>query len=135
MCRGAFSSPAGSPSPTPPDSVAATRIVTVGALEGFKARLRERAFEGISRRDERDFRIRDATGRLARYTARCPLGGVVLDVECYAAIWRGDGGYLLAGGAYPTGVSVGDANATALRSAIDPERFRSELLGLLRSVQ
>ena len=111
------------------------RVVTEGAVEGFAAQLRERGFEALERREARGFAVGDARARLVHFAARCPLGALVLDVDGYAAVWPAGGPYLLAGGAYPTGVREGDHSADGVRDAIDPERFRSELLGLIRSVR
>lgn len=97
------------------------------ANAAFTDRLRDRGFEGISRRDRGD--LETATGASASVStvgARCELDGRRLDVTGWLAVWRDDG-FRLAGGAYPESGADIDSE--------EPERYREELLSLVGSVE
>lgn len=97
------------------------------ANRSFTGRLRERGFEGISRRDRGELETDGGqTASLSTVGARCELDGRRLDVTGWLAVWRDDG-FRLAGGAYPeSGVDV---------EPDDSEAYREELLSLVKAVE
>lgn len=114
------------------------------ANEQFVAILRERDFDAISQ--GRQERIRVGTGdraRLRRYNARLSLadapgdGAVTLPTAGLLAVWHADGEFRLAGGAYPARslADVFSLDSDDDRLAASPERFRDDLLGLIRAVR
>lgn len=96
------------------------------ANTAFTDRLRERGFEGVSRRDRGELETDSGTtASLSTVGARCELDGRRLDVTGWLAVWRDDG-FRLAGGAYPeSGADI---------SSGDSEQYREELLSLVRGV-
>ncbi|KTG10216.1 hypothetical protein AUR64_11565 [Haloprofundus marisrubri] len=136
--------------PRPPASRALWRLVADRSMAGFETELRERGFLAVDRVDERRFDVRGTEARLARYDARSRVDGVVVSVQGWLAVWPAGepGEFLLAGGAYPTGVneSATDDEATtqnreetktaaSLSEAFDPKRFRTELFALIRATR
>jgi len=121
-------------SPTPPVPGALRGLVATRAGRDFADRLETRGFVDIDRAERRSLRVGDDDATLFRYDARCHVEGVTLSVDGWLATWVPDRDVRLAGGAYPTG--VGDAaepdTAAALRDALDPAAFRSELFELIR---
>lgn len=120
--------------PAAPPSRAVTRLVTNRANAGFADVLRGRGFDSVRAADSRPFRIRGETADLTRYRARVSLRGFVVLAEAYVAVWPDDGGYLVAGGAYPRRVESGPA-AGELSALLDPERFREELFEMVRATE
>jgi hypothetical protein len=116
-------------------SGALTRLVTNRARSGFVDQLRDRGFEAVSARDTRRFRVGDADARLAGYDATARVGDVRLAVDGWVAVWPDGDEFLMAGGAYPTGVrdDGGDpGTAAALAAELTPTEFREELFELVR---
>ncbi|WP_224336683.1 hypothetical protein [Haloprofundus halobius] len=128
--------------PRPPPSRMLWRLVADRSMAGFEDQLRERGFLAADRVEERRFGVRGTDARLARYEARSRVDGTVVSVQGWLAVWPTDarGEFLLAGGAYPTGV-VDERSATASAAeaasfdASDPERFREELFALIRATR
>lgn len=122
-------------SPTPPVAGALRELVATNAGRDFADRLETRGFTAVDRVERRSLRIGDDDATLFRYDARCPVEGVTLSVDGWLATWVPDRDVRLAGGAYPTGVvdDVDAEAAAALRDALDPEAFRSELFELIRN--
>lgn len=119
------------------------------AKRSFTEDLGARGFEGIE--SGRTQRVRTGSGdraRLRKFTAELPLEGAelplegvegcaALGVEGWLAVWVTDGSFRIAGGAYPgPGLSelLGSVSSEAAPS-VDPERFREELLELIRAVR
>ncbi|WP_313695028.1 hypothetical protein [Halorarum halobium] len=132
-------------SPTPPGSRALTALVTDRALSGFVDVLAERGFADVRRAaswDEPATRPvaeqgddREPSDAPVEYVARCTVDGVSLRATALALVRPVEGGYVLAGGAYPTGVrdAPDGVGADAIERELDPARFRSELLALVRA--
>mgnify|MGYP000241768634 CR=1 FL=1 len=135
-------------------SKALRAVVTDRALDGFEDRLRDRGFESVARRESREFSVGEERATLARHEAvsRVAALDASLAVEGYAAVWPVGNEFRLAGGAYPTGVRTaggdGGRNAAAdanerdadervarVHEALEPERFRTDLLELIRRVE
>lgn len=119
-------------------SVPLSRLVANRAHAGFADVLAERGFEGVRRTDAAD--VADSLGsdaRLASYGALCRLGDVGVRARGLAAVRPSDGAYLLAGGAYPTAVRDAPDETTrdAVAVVLDPDRFREELLELIRGTE
>jgi hypothetical protein len=127
------------PSTTP--SKPLTKLVTSRAKAGFTDRLNERDIEHVDEQETRRLRIGGSDATLVRYDADCAVGGTRLAVDGWLAVWPDAGGdtagdYLVAGGAYPTRVlDGGGTDEAALADAIEPGRFRDDLLAMLRSVR
>ncbi|MFB6304686.1 MAG: hypothetical protein ABEH47_05935 [Haloferacaceae archaeon] len=118
--------------PGPSGAPALRRLVTDRAASGFADRLADRGFEDVREAERRRLRVGDAEARAVRYEATCRVEGFVLAVEGWVAVWPGDDGFRLAGGAYPRSVREGPADA--LGDLFEPERFRAELFELIRTV-
>ncbi|WP_338738877.1 hypothetical protein [Haloplanus salilacus] len=121
-------------SPVPPVPGTLRGLVATRAGRDFADRLDARGFTAVDRVERRSLRIGDDDATLFRYDARCHVEGVTLSVDGWLATWVPDRDVRLAGGAYPTGVvdaTEPDA-AAALRDALDPTAFRSELFELIR---
>jgi hypothetical protein len=113
-----------------------TSLVTSRAKSGFTDRLNERDIEDVDERESRRLRIGSADATLVGYDARCAVDGTRLDVDGWLAVWPDeDGDYFVAGGAYPTRVREGGGDEGTLADAIDPGRFRDDLLAIVRSVR
>lgn len=121
--------------PTTPPSDALTRLVTSRAHSGFADRLRERGFENVRRAERRHLRLNGRTARLSGYDAVCRLSELSLRVRGKAAVWAVNDGYLLAGGAYPTGVrDAADRRvADAVGDILDPDAYDADLTELIRA--
>lgn len=109
-----------------------TKLVTSRAKSGFADRLRERGMANVAERETRRFRVDGTDATLVGYDASCSIAGTRLAVDGWVAVWPGDDGdYFVAGGAYPTrvldGAGVGDV--------LEPNRFRDDLLSIVRSVR
>lgn len=116
--------------PTKP-SKPLTKLVTSRGKAGFADRLRERGMEDVDERETRRLRVGEIEATLVGYDATCTVEGTDLAIDGWVAIWpHEDGDYVVAGGAYPTRVLDGDTT-----SAIDPGRFRDELLSIVRTVR
>jgi len=97
------------------------------ANAAFTDRLRERGFEGISRRDRGKFKTDGGeAASLSTVGARCELDGRRLDVTGWLAVWHDDG-FLLAGGAYPKSGADIDSD--------EREEYRETLLSLMSAVE
>jgi hypothetical protein len=105
--------------------------------DAFVADLHERGVEGIER--GRTERTRTETGdrlSLTRYRGRYRLDGedgpVRVPVSGLLGVWTTDGDFRLAGGCYPDG-----SLAATLDGApeTDPNRFRNDLVDLVRAVR
>jgi hypothetical protein len=108
-----------------------TKLVTSRAKSGFADRLRARGMTEVAAGESRRFSVRGTDATLIRYDATCPVEGATLAVDGWVAVWPGDDGYFVAGGAYPTAV----ADGPDLGDVVDPGRFRDELLDAIRSVR
>lgn len=111
-----------------------SRLVADRAHAGFADALAERGFEGVRPTDADDVegRLPD-DARVASYAALCRLDGVSVRARGLAAVRPANGTYLLAGGAYPTDVRDAPDGTTreAVAAALDPDRFREELVELI----
>jgi hypothetical protein len=114
-----------------------TRLVTNRAASGFAEQLRGRGFVDVEAGRTREFRVGDADATLRAYDARVRYDGLTLAVDGWLAVWPEGGGFLIAGGAYPTAVLAADDGretaAAALREELSPGAFRDELFGLIRA--
>ncbi|WP_410764800.1 hypothetical protein [Haloferax sp. DFSO60] len=140
--------------PQTPPSKALTKLVARGAKSGFESQLAERGFSNVRQTGSRSLRIGTVDAEVTQYEATVSLAGVRLAAGAMFAV-RPDGDqFLLTGGAYPRAVlettegasrnrrrdtpENTTANATetvdthALRRALDPEKFRRELLRAIR---
>ena len=129
-------------SPATPPSGALRRLVTDRARRGFRDRLRDRGFESPAERDRRTIRIDGTEAEVTAYDATCRLGGVDLSVVGWLAVWPDGSEFLLAGGAYPTGVVDGRPVARGdetpegdLAGHLRPDEFRDDLFGLIRATR
>ncbi|WP_224269354.1 hypothetical protein [Haloprofundus salinisoli] len=143
--------------PRPPASRTLLRLVADRSMAGFEDELRERGLRSVERAEVRQFDVRGHDARLARYDARSRAVARVVTVQGWLAVWPTDarGEFLLAGGAYPTGVDEPPTDgsddssfhgsdgaegnesdeAAALSETFDPERFREELFELIRTTR
>lgn len=118
-------------SPPLPAGVGALSLfptVLAAARREFAADLRERGFEAVERGRAR--RIHTDAGdraRLTPYDARFNAGAMGADVAAWLAVWVPKGEFRIAGGAYPTN-GLGSVS-------LDPDRYREELLALIREVR
>jgi hypothetical protein len=107
-----------------------TKLVASRAKSGFADRLRERGMASVAERESRRFRVDGTDATLVGYDATCVVDGTELAVDGWVAVWPGDEDYYVAGGAYPTRVLDGRIGV-----ALDPDRFREDLLSMVRSVR
>ncbi|MFB6281359.1 MAG: hypothetical protein ABEH40_05025 [Haloferacaceae archaeon] len=114
------------------DSAALRRLVTDRATAGFVDRLRERGFEDVDEAGRRRLRVGEREARAVRYDAVCRVEGFVVAVEGWIAVRPGEGGFVLAGGAYPRAVRSEPADA-GLATLVDPGAFREDLFELIRA--
>jgi hypothetical protein len=122
--------------PSTTQSKPLTKLVTSRAKAGFTDRLNERDITSVEERETRRLRVGGSDATLVGYDARCAVGGTSVTVDGWLAVWPGDDGdYFVAGGAYPTRLLDSDADEAALADAIEPGRFRDELLAIVRSVR
>jgi hypothetical protein len=106
------------------------------AATKFEEDLRERGFEDVERR--RSERVRVETydrARLVKYAASYPDPS--LEVEGWTGVWSHDGGFRVAGGAYPVeGLdSLLEEFPADERPPTDPVTFRDELVELICGVR
>lgn len=122
--------------PETPLSSALRRLVTDRAKKGFTRRLEDRGFEDVRGVEDRRFAVDGSEATLHHCEAAVAVtAGPTLTVDGWVAVWPDEGQFLLAGGAYPRGVADdGDdpAVAATLRECLEPGRFRTELLDLIR---
>ncbi|MFC7226160.1 hypothetical protein N0B31_01990 [Salinirubellus salinus] len=103
--------------------------VTSEAKRRFADDLRDRGFEDVKKGSTQSYRVDGSRARITPFGARYPVEGGEIGIRGYLAVWR-DGGFRLAGGAYPdSGLEavLGETPAGA-------EAYRDELLALIRSV-
>lgn len=138
--------------PAAPPSRAVSKLVANRATAGFADVLRERGLDSVRAVSSRRLSVRDETADLTRYRACVAVAGEdpsarrrsldggdcpdspdwAVAVDGYVAVWPDDGGFLLAGGAYPRGVASGPDELTA---CFDPEGFREELFEMIRATR
>lgn len=116
--------------PLPPGAGVASVFPTIreAAEREFATDLRDRGFERVSR-GRRD-RTRTENGvrvALRQYEATVPVNGADVDCEGWLGVWHADGDVSLAGGAYVTQTVEG--------VAVEPGRYRQELVDTIRSVE
>jgi len=102
--------------------------VREAAEREFATDLRERGFETVSR-GRRD-RTRTPEGvrvALRQYDAVVPVNGARVDCEGWLGVWHDAGKVSLAGGAYVT--------SDVLGVDVEPNRYRRELLEIIRTVE
>jgi hypothetical protein len=99
------------------------------AKRRFADDLRDRGFESVRQGSTQSYRVDGGRARLTPFGASYPMEGRNIGIRGYLAVWR-DGGFRIAGGAYP------DAGLEGLLEEVpaDAEAYREELLSLLRSV-
>lgn len=112
------------------------------ARRSFEKDLQARGFEDVDR--GRTQRVRTESGdraSLVKFTATYPFEADAatdaLDIEGWLAVWTTGGSFRIAGGAYPvrglqevlSAVEEGD------RPEVDPNRYRDDLLDLIRAVR
>jgi hypothetical protein len=115
--------------PLPPGvgPVAVYPMVQSEGRRGFETDLRERSIEDVERAGTE--RVRVDTGEratLTRYRGRHTVDGESYGVEGWFGIWTRQGRFRLAGGGFPTKLPG---------TAAEPDRYRSELLTLVRGVE
>lgn len=132
-----FASRVAVPGVAPPAAI--RPLVTSNARRAFADRLRDRGFDGVGTAGRRELRIDGRAARATRYEATCVVDGVELDVEGWLVVWPdgdGDGGFLLAGGAYPRAVRTApEGVGRAVEAGLDPAAFRAELFELVRATR
>jgi hypothetical protein len=130
-----FASRVAVPGVAPP--AALRPLVTNNARQAFADRLRERGFDGVETAGRRELRIDGRAARATRYEATCRVEGVELDVEGWLVAWPDDdGGFLLAGGAYPRAVRTApEGVGRTVGDHLDPAAFRTELFELVRATR
>ncbi|QGA83567.1 hypothetical protein [Halomicrobium sp. LC1Hm] len=105
----------------------------------FKSELRDRGFESIGR--GRTERVRVASGdraKLTQYRAELPLSepDATLPITGWVGVWHGDG-FRIGAGAYPARpvadiLGIDEPPAVLTRT---PERYRNELIELIRAIE
>ncbi|MFB6080130.1 MAG: hypothetical protein ABEJ81_03935 [Haloferacaceae archaeon] len=120
--------------PGPSGSGALRRLVTAGATAGFVERLEARGFADVTEAGRRRFHVGESEAHAVRYEAVRRVDGVVVEVDGWIAVWPDVAdGFLLAGGAYPTGVRSATGDLPGLSALFDPEAFRADLFALIRA--
>lgn len=116
------------PSPTGFGRSSLFPVVLAAARREFASDLRERGFEAVERGPTRRLHTDDGgRARLTGYDARFDAGAMGTDVAAWLAVWVHEGEFRIAGGAYPTN-GLGPVS-------LDPDRYREELLALIRGVR
>ncbi|QIB74110.1 hypothetical protein GL213_09205 [Halogeometricum borinquense] len=116
-----------------------SRYVTERANDGFVSQLQERGFRDVAATDSRRFAVGKSEADLTQYRAHVVMTtdaerSVDVTAEGCLAVWPTDGGFLLAGGAYPLTVEDGVLDGT-VETLLAPETHREELLEMIRSVE
>jgi hypothetical protein len=93
----------------------------------FSDDLRDRGFEDVRKGSTQSYRVDGGRARITPFSASYPLDGEDIGVRGYLAVWR-DGGFRLAGGAYP------DSGLERLLGETPEADYREELLSLIRAV-
>lgn len=121
--------------PSIPSSPALSSLVADRAHAGFADRLETRGFSEVRRVERRSLDVGGRSARLAGYDALCRLEGASVRARGWVAVRPADGSYLLAGGAYPTGVreAADPAVADRLAAEFDADAFEDELFALIRA--
>ncbi len=110
------------------------------AKRTFAADLESRGFESVESGRGQRFRTDSGDrGRLRKFTAHLSLGGGGaipdrIDVEGWLAVWTTDGGFRIAGGAYPASGIEAILGSASDAPPTDPGAFREELLSAIRAV-
>lgn len=110
------------------------------AKRTFGADLESRGFESVESGRGQRFRTDSGDrGRLRKFTAHLSLGGGGaipdrIDVEGWLAVWTTDGGFRIAGGAYPASGIKAILGSASDAPPTDPGAFREELLSAIRAV-
>ena len=110
------------------------------AKRTFAADLESRGFESVESGRGQRFRTDSGDrGRLRKFTAHLSLGGGGaipdrIDVEGWLAVWTTDGGFRIAGGAYPASGIEALLGSASDAPPTDPGAFREELLSAIRAV-
>lgn len=116
------------PSPTGFGRSSLFPVVLAAARREFASDLRERGFEAVEHGPTRRLHTDDGgRARLTGYDARFDAGAMGTDVAAWLAVWVHEGEFRIAGGAYPTN-GLGPVS-------LDPDRYREELLALIRGVR
>ncbi|RLM59365.1 hypothetical protein DVK02_01040 [Halobellus sp. Atlit-31R] len=114
-------------SPATSPSTALTRLVEDRATAKFVDVLKARGFSAVERADTHRIDVDHRAVEATRYRARVRVDGSERPVEAYFAAWPDGTEFLLGGGAYPLTVPEPET--------FDPERARSELFEMLRSIE
>jgi hypothetical protein len=122
-----------------PWSGALLPFIAERVAEGFEGQLRERGFVALRRTPGDSHDVGRAGARIVNYEGIVEAAGATFEVEALVAVWAQGGGFLLAGGAYPTklldGGDLGDEARAGLDSHLGPGEFRTELLALVRETR
>jgi hypothetical protein len=107
-------------------------IARPAAARRFAADLRERGFEAVQRRDDREVDLGDGRARAVRFGARVPVdGGPAVAVDAWLAVWERGERMRVAGGIYPVEPLRVDGGEDLFAP---PGEYRTELLDLIRTV-
>ncbi len=94
----------------------------------FAEELRERGFEDIADGDTETVELGGRRGRMTPHRARLSTAEGEVAVLGAVVVWH-DGGFHIAGGAYPT-----DGLERVAGHDVDPDAYEAELLELIRTV-
>jgi len=115
-----------SPSPGAGMASVARPYVVRESNSAFAEELADRGFEDVEAGDTDTVRIDDHRARMTPHRARLPVDGGAVAALGATVVWY-DGGFRVAGGAYPT-------DGLEPWTVIDPEAYEAALLDLIRAV-
>ncbi|PSP67678.1 hypothetical protein BRC85_06115 [Halobacteriales archaeon QS_1_69_70] len=111
------------PSPAAGLASAARPYVVRESKSVFAGELADRGFRHVEYGDTETVRLDDHRARRSALRARLPVAGGAVDVSGALVVWH-DGGFRVAGGAYPT-------DARAAWPDIDPDAYEDDLFDLI----
>jgi hypothetical protein len=115
-----------SPSPGAGMASVARPHVVRESNSAFAEELADRGFEDVEAGDTDTVRIDDHRARMTPHRARLPVDGGAVGVLGATVVWY-DGGFRVAGGAYPT-------DGIERWTGTDPDAYEAALLELIRAV-
>jgi hypothetical protein len=101
------------------------------SADAFVARLRDAGVRDVRERDAHAETVAGSRAFVVEYGGAFPADDATVTVAARLAAWVDGREFLLAGGAFPTGVRGESATATRLRSLFSPAAFRDDLSKLM----